>query len=65
MEIDNDRKMFRTRDRPLPSGRMSPNQAIIAAASAGISGVGLLAFTVRFDEMAFFTKKSEWGKKNR
>lgn len=39
IEIKSDAKMFRTRDRPLPSGRMSIREAAIFAASVCMIGV--------------------------
>ncbi|OWM68394.1 protoheme IX farnesyltransferase, mitochondrial isoform X2 [Punica granatum] len=42
-EINNDAKMKRTRQRPLPSGRISAPHAITWASSVGIAGTALLA----------------------
>lgn len=42
-EINNDSKMKRTRNRPLPSGRLTVPHAITWAACAGIGGTALLA----------------------
>ncbi|KAJ4821973.1 Protoheme IX farnesyltransferase, mitochondrial [Turnera subulata] len=42
-EIKNDAKMKRTRQRPLPSGRLSAPHAIMWATSVGLAGTGLLA----------------------
>lgn len=39
MERDLDAKMIRTADRPLPAGRVSPDEALIGG--AGMAGVGL------------------------
>eukprot|EP00262_Sarcandra_glabra_P005824 TRINITY_DN17697_c0_g2_i1.p1 TRINITY_DN17697_c0_g2~~TRINITY_DN17697_c0_g2_i1.p1 ORF type:complete len:457 (-),score=77.96 TRINITY_DN17697_c0_g2_i1:115-1485(-) len=43
-EINNDAKMKRTRERPLPSGRLSVPHAAIWASSIGIAGTALLAW---------------------
>ncbi|KAK4780970.1 hypothetical protein SAY87_017076 [Trapa incisa] len=42
-EVNNDGKMKRTRQRPLPSGRISIHHAITWASSVGIAGTTLLA----------------------
>ncbi|KAK4773974.1 hypothetical protein SAY87_028993 [Trapa incisa] len=42
-EVNNDAKMKRTRQRPLPSGRISTCHAIAWASSVGIAGTTLLA----------------------
>lgn len=42
VEIDRDAKMMRTRARPLPSGRCSPNQALSWGVFAGTAGVSTL-----------------------
>jgi len=46
MEIPNDSRMKRTARRPLVSGKMSKTHALVAASTAGASGVALLAATV-------------------
>ncbi|CAI9103393.1 OLC1v1001860C1 [Oldenlandia corymbosa var. corymbosa] len=43
-EIKNDSLMKRTRNRPLPSGRLTAPHAITWAASVGFAGTGLLAW---------------------
>lgn len=45
-EIKNDAKMKRTRQRPLPSGRISAPHAVAWASTAGITGTALLACKV-------------------
>ena len=45
-EVENDAKMKRTRNRPLPSGRLSVPHAVAWASSAGIAGTLLLASQV-------------------
>ncbi|MQL94040.1 hypothetical protein Taro_026692 [Colocasia esculenta] len=42
-EVQNDAKMKRTRQRPLPSGRLSVPHAVLWASSVGIGGTMLLA----------------------
>ncbi|CAI0378248.1 unnamed protein product [Linum tenue] len=42
-EIKNDALMKRTRNRPLPSGRMSVPQAVAFASSVGLAGTAMLA----------------------
>lgn len=42
-EVQNDSKMKRTRQRPLPSGRITVPHAVIWASSMGIAGTALLA----------------------
>ena len=46
LERDSDARMARTRQRPLPAGRLSPALATAAAALMGVAGVGLLAAAV-------------------
>jgi heme o synthase len=46
MEADVDRLMERTRNRPLPAGRMRPAQALFAGVGLGVLGVGELLLTV-------------------
>lgn len=46
MEADIDRKMERTRDRPLPSGRMPERNALVFATLTGTAGILLLFLTV-------------------
>ncbi|XP_010023752.2 protoheme IX farnesyltransferase, mitochondrial [Eucalyptus grandis] len=43
-EIKNDAKMKRTKQRPLPSGRISVPHAVAWASSAGVVGTALLAY---------------------
>lgn len=46
MEIDRDRRMPRTRNRPLPAGRISAREGLIAGLILSLVGLGwLLAFT--------------------
>ena len=45
LERDIDALMHRTRDRPLPTGRMSPTEALILAAGAGLAGSMLITLT--------------------
>ncbi|WOL07260.1 protoheme IX farnesyltransferase, mitochondrial [Canna indica] len=47
-EIQNDAKMKRTRQRPLPSGRLSVPHAAIWASSVGIAGTTLLAWKANY-----------------
>ncbi|XP_068652879.1 protoheme IX farnesyltransferase, mitochondrial [Aristolochia californica] len=42
-EVNNDAKMKRTRQRPLPSGRLSVPHAVIWASSLGLAGTSILA----------------------
>lgn len=44
--MNNDAKMKRTRQRPLPSGRISARHAITWASSVGIAGTALLVCKV-------------------
>lgn len=44
LERDRDQKMTRTRERPLPSGRLSPRAALVFAAVLLLAGPGLLAY---------------------
>lgn len=46
MELPNDRLMERTRDRPLPSGRLSPAEGLACALLYLTAGVGILALQV-------------------
>jgi len=46
LEVDYDRKMNRTKDRPLPSGRLSQLDVITFGVTASIVGVTFLALTV-------------------
>ena len=50
-ERDNDRQMERTKNRPLPSGRMTVKQAIFWSILAGIVGIGCL---YQLNEIAAF-----------
>ncbi|KAK6945838.1 UbiA prenyltransferase family [Dillenia turbinata] len=45
-EIKNDAKMKRTRQRPLPSGRISMSHSITWASTVGVAGTALLAYKV-------------------
>ena len=45
---DIDALMLRTRHRPLPSGQVSPNQALVLGASAGLVGVVVLSVLVNW-----------------
>ncbi|URD83790.1 protoheme IX farnesyltransferase [Musa troglodytarum] len=47
-EIQNDAKMKRTRQRPLPSGRLSVSHAAIWASTVGIAGTTLLAWKANY-----------------
>lgn len=47
-EVQNDAKMKRTRQRPLPSGRLSVSHAAIWASTVGITGTSLLAWQVLY-----------------
>jgi protoheme IX farnesyltransferase len=42
LEIDYDKKMDRTKNRPLPTGRISVQEAILYSIITGIAGLGLL-----------------------
>jgi protoheme IX farnesyltransferase len=42
LEVNTDRLMTRTADRPLPAGRMQPHEAIMAAGIMGVSGILLM-----------------------
>lgn len=44
-ERDRDGRMPRTLNRPLPSGRLDPNLALVAATSIAFAGVGVLLIT--------------------
>jgi protoheme IX farnesyltransferase len=46
LESDYDAKMLRTQDRPLPSGRLTPDAVLMIGASCGVLGLGYLALTV-------------------
>jgi protoheme IX farnesyltransferase len=48
VEVDRDRRMLRTRRRPLPTGAISLRHSVIAAGLMGIAGVGVLALCVNF-----------------
>ncbi|CAI0437831.1 unnamed protein product [Linum tenue] len=45
-EVKNDALMKRTRNRPLPSGRMTVPQAVAFASSVGLAGTALLAYKI-------------------
>ncbi len=45
-EVDRDRRMRRTRERPLPSDRIGRAHAIVFAATVGVIGVAVLALAV-------------------
>ncbi|MDB6027758.1 MAG: Protoheme farnesyltransferase [Verrucomicrobiales bacterium] len=46
MEREHDAKMKRTEDRPLPSGRMTPNSVLLFGAVCSVAGLVYLAFAV-------------------
>ena len=46
LEGDVDRRMDRTRRRPIPTGRVSPREAGIFSALTGVAGIGYLALMV-------------------
>jgi len=46
LERDHDARMRRTRDRPLPSGRLQPQTVLVVGALCGLAGVGYLAAAV-------------------
>lgn len=46
LERDADARMLRTRNRPLPSGRLSPREALAFAIGISVAGSGILAVTV-------------------
>lgn len=48
MEIERDRKMPRTRNRPLPAGRVSEREAFALGAILGVVGLGWLLATTNF-----------------
>ncbi len=48
MEQDTDAKMRRTQNRPLPSGRLRPNDVLIFGCTLGIAGLAYLALAVNF-----------------
>lgn len=48
MEIERDRKMPRTRNRPLPAGRVSEVEALVLGLLLGVLGLGYLAITTNF-----------------
>ena len=50
IEKDTDALMHRTRERPLPTGRMTPTEALILATGAGIGGS--LLITLAFNPLA-------------
>jgi protoheme IX farnesyltransferase len=54
-ERDVDAQMQRTRNRPLPSGRVSPRAAIVFATAAATVGIGLLALLVNLVTAALAT----------
>lgn len=43
IEVERDRRMQRTRNRPLPAGRLTRQQALVFATACGVIGPGLLA----------------------
>lgn len=46
LERDVDARMHRTRSRPLPTGRLKPQQALVFAVSIAVMGLAYLVFTV-------------------
>ena len=46
IERDTDRRMFRTASRPIPTGRISPSEALVFGVSAGVIGLTWLALRV-------------------
>lgn len=48
LERDIDQLMHRTRERPLPTGRMQPAEALILAIGAGLAGSLLISFAFNF-----------------
>lgn len=46
-EIQRDALMMRTRNRPLPQGRLSPRHALAFAFATGLGGAGILYWQVR------------------
>jgi protoheme IX farnesyltransferase len=46
VERDIDAKMLRTKNRPLPAGRLQPNEALVFSVSISVAGLILLAITV-------------------
>jgi len=54
-ERDVDAQMQRTRNRPLPAGRVSPRAAIVFAAATATLGIGLLAWRVNLVTAALAT----------
>ncbi|TXC85047.1 heme o synthase [Luteibaculum oceani] len=44
IEIESDKKMSRTKERPLPAGKMTPNQAWVLCVITAILGLGTLYF---------------------
>lgn len=46
LEREHDAKMRRTQDRPLPSGRLTPESVLIIGSVCGVGGMAFLAFTV-------------------
>lgn len=48
VERERDARMFRTMNRPLPSGKLTPSQALGWGLAASLFGVGVLWFTVNW-----------------
>ena len=46
IERDTDRRMFRTASRPIPTGRISPSEALVFGLTAGVVGLTWLALRV-------------------
>src|SRR5271168_855070 len=46
LERDHDAKMRRTQDRPLPSGRLTPDAVLMIGGACGVLGLVYLALTV-------------------
>jgi protoheme IX farnesyltransferase len=58
-EVERDRRMKRTRDRPLPSRRLSPRRGLVFSVTITILGTGLLL--VRVHPLAAGLALASWG----